>query len=146
MSYLGPALAVLAILAVVAVAAVAFEPANPFALWLKLAEHYGSDRRPAQLTHPNELVLFASMRGGFKSLGEATSFDVAIDDDGLWIVMKGSRPEGCPTVLKIPGTHIRFREQRGEQYHFDVFARPPAKMALSGDLGKEIMQRRQADA
>lgn len=146
MSYLGPALAVLSILAVVAVAAIAFEPANPFALWLKLAEHYGSDRRPAQLSHPNELVLFAGLRGGFKSMGEATTFDAAIDDDGLWIVMKGNRPEGCPTVLKIPGTHIRFREQRGEQYRFDVFGRPPARMALFGEFGDAVMRRGQTEA
>ena len=142
MEYLGPAIVVLGILAAVAVAAIVFEPPNPFALWIRLAEHYGTDRRPAQLTHPNEMILFAGARGSFKSLGEATTCDAAIDDDGLWLVMKGNRPDGSPGVLKIPGTHIRFGDQRGEQYRFDVFARPPVKMALYGELGNAIMQRR----
>ena len=142
MEYLGSAIVVFGILAAVAVATIVFEPASPFTLWIKLAEHYGTDRRPAQVTHPNEMILFASARGGFKSLGEGTTFDASIDDDGLWLAMKGNRPDGSASVLKIPGTHIRFSEQRGEQYRFDVFARPPVKVALYGDFGNAIMQRR----
>lgn len=141
MSYLGLSLIALAVIAVVAVAAVAFEPANPFAPWLRLAERYGSGARPAQVSHTDEPLLFGGPRGTLRPLGDATLFDALVDEEGLWLVMKGARPEEGRSVLKIPGTHIRFAGQKGEQFRFDIFAEPPVRVGMYGQIGKDISER-----
>lgn len=144
MDYLGPTLIVFAILIVVAVAAVAFEPANPFAKWLQLAKHYATERRPSAIRYPGQKVLFGGQKGRLVSLNEFVSFDVTIDDFGLWMICKGVDTDEVPLALKIPGTHVRPAGQHGRSYLFDLYAEPPVRIAVHGDLGEELQRRCQS--
>lgn len=144
MEYLGPTLIVFAVLIAVTVATVAFEPASPFVRWLKLAERYATDERPSQIQFSNELIEFGGTRGALKPLADGLRFNITLDDFGLWLICRGETPEGIPPRLKIPGTHVRFVEQRGEAYLFDLFAEPPVRIAMQGAAGREVFERKTA--
>ena len=133
------------VLAVVAIAAVSFEPRNPLAPWVKLVERYPTDRRPSQRTFTDVSVLFGSPRRAPRPLTDFGHFDVALDDFGLWFVYKGPLPDDCPAGIKIPGTHVRFVQQKGDQYLFDLFAEPPVRIAVPGEAGAAIQQKCQSD-
>lgn len=141
MEYLGPAFVVFAILLVVIIAAFSFEPASPFGPWLELAGRYGRDSHPSKFTFTDEHVLFGSARGSFKGLAQFAAFDATLDEYGLWLLFKGALPEETPPALNIPGTHVRFIEQKGEQYRFELFAEPPVKIAAYGEFGQAIKRR-----
>jgi hypothetical protein len=134
MEYLTEAFIAIAIIAVVAIAAVSFEPSNPLAPWLKLADRYGTDRRPSQRAFTDIGVLFFG------------KFDVELDDFGLWLIYKGPLPDDCAAGIKVPGTHVKFVKQKGDQYLFDLFAEPPVRIAMQGEPGAMIQQKCQGDA
>lgn len=141
MEYIGPILIVFAILIAVAVAAVAFEPANPFAKWLQLAKHYATPRRPSAVQYADQKIQFGGQKARLTSLNEFVRFDVTIDDFGLWVVCKGIETDEVPLALKIPGTHVRFCGQHGRNYLFDLYAEPPVRIAVHGELGEELQRR-----
>lgn len=145
MEHLDSIFIVFAILLVVLIAAMSFEPANPFGPWLELARRYGTDRLPSQFVFADEHILFGGARGPLKGLAQYAAFDAMLDDDGLWLRFKGAVPEDCPSTLRVPGTHVRFLQQKGEQYRFELFAEPPVKMAVYGEFGKGIKRRCQIE-
>ena len=141
MSFLAPTLIVFAVLLVVAIAALSFEPADPFAAWIKLAERYATDRRPTSVQFSGQRIRFGTQRGKPKHLNSFVTFDTAIDDFGLWIICKGIDEEQFPAALKIPGTHVRFVAQKGNDYIVDLYAEPPVRMALHGEFGQALAGR-----
>ncbi len=141
MDYIGPTLIVFAILVVVAVAAVAFEPANPLAKWLQLGKRYATERRPSAVQYAGQKILFGGTKGQLTSLTDFVTFDVTIDDFGLWIVCKGIESDEIPAALKIPGTHVRFHGEHGSNYLFDLYAEPPVRISVRGQLGEALQQR-----
>jgi hypothetical protein len=146
MESFGPALIVLGVLIAVAVAAVSFEPANPLEKWFKLTQSYGTRERPSQTQFADQLIMFGGQRGGLKPLQPGVTFEATIDDHGLWLVCPAMvNPQSTPAV-KIPGTHIRSAGRRGGQYRFDLFAEPPVRIAVDGELGAELQQKVQPQA
>ncbi len=141
MEYLGSAVIVFAILVGVAVAAVVFEPANPLEKWLKLVEAYGSERRPAESQFTGQQVLFGAQRGGLKPLGPSVTFDATIDDVGLWLVLNTTERSDIKPVVQVPGSHIRPAGRRRGQYSFDLYAEPPVRIAISGELGAALHEK-----
>jgi len=143
MAGLGSTLIVFAILLVVTIAAVSFEPAKPLEAWLKLSERYATERRPSTVQFPDQRLLFGVGKKRVKSLHDLALFDVTIDDFGLWLVFKNANNDGNSAVLKIPVTHVRFELHHGQQYLFQLYAEPPVRLALRGELGETLMQRSQ---
>ena len=141
MSFLGPTLVVFAILAAVAIAAVAFEPANPFEKWIRLAERYATERRPSEVQFADQRMLFGGKRGRLKPLTPFVTIDATIDDFGLWLVCKGVEGEDFDPALKIPGTHVRAAGEHGQHLLFDLYAEPPVRIAVQEALGRELLQR-----
>lgn len=141
MEYLSEILVVAAILVVVAVAAVSFEPANPLEPWLRLAQRYAAGQQPSSVSFPEQDVHFGSGRGRLKGMAIAAKFDATIDDYGLWISYKGPLPENVASVIKIPGTHVRFSGQHGQHFLFELYAEPPVKMGVRGEFGETLMRR-----
>lgn len=141
MDFLGPAFVVFAILIVVAIAAVSFEPANPFEKWLQLAERYATERRPSQVEFADQRILFGGKRGRLKPLTPFVTIDATVDDFGLWLVCKGVEAENFDPALKIPGTHVRAAGEHGNRYLFDLYAEPPVRIAVQGDLGRVLSSR-----
>lgn len=141
MEYLSEILIVAAILIAVTVAAVSFEPANPLANWVRLAERYGTERRPSQVQYSGQRILFGGQRGRLRPLNEFVTFDMAIDDFGLWIICNGVDPEKVATGLKIPGTHVRPAGEHGRSHLFDLYAEPPVRIAVKGQAGSELAAR-----
>lgn len=146
MEYMGEAFIAVAVLLVVAIAAFSFEPANPLEPWLRLVRSYGTERQPSQVTFANQEVLFGAKRSGLKKLSIAAEFNATIDDFGFWLTYKGPLPEDAAETIKVPGTHVRFVLQNGDQYVFDLFAEPPVTVALKGELGATLMERCQSGA
>ena len=141
MSFLGPAFVVFAILMVVAIAAVAFEPANPLEQWLRLAERYATERRPSEVQFPGQRILFGGKRGSLKPLTPFVTIDVTVDDFGLWLVCKGVEAEQFDPAVKIPGTHVRAAGKHGKHHVFELYAEPPVRIAVQGELGQELAGR-----
>lgn len=144
MAYLTQAFIAIAVIAVVAIAAVSFEPANPLAPWKKLVGRYATDRRPSQRTFTDVSILFGATRGALKPLTDFGGLDVALDDFGLWLIYKGPLPDDCAAGIKVPGTHVRFVQQKGDQYLFDLFAEPPVRISVPGEAGATIQQKCQS--
>ena len=141
MSFLGPAFIVFAILMVVAIAAVAFEPANPIEQWLRLAERYATERRPSEVQFPGQRILVGGKRGSLKPLTPFVTIDATVDDFGLWLVCKGVEAEQFDPAVKIPGTHVRAAGNHGKYYVFELYAEPPVRIAVQGELGRELASR-----
>ena len=141
MDFFGPAFVVFAILIVVAIAAVAFEPANPFERWLRLAERYATERRPSEVQFPGQRILFGGKRGRLKPLTPFVTIDVTVDGFGLWLVCKGVEAEQFDPAVKIPGTHVRAAGKHGKHQVFELYAEPPVRIAVQGALGQELADR-----
>lgn len=141
MEFLSEAFVVLAILLVVAVAAFSFEPSNPLEPWFLLAQSYGTERQPSQVSFPDQDVLFGGKRGAPKSLSIAAKFDATLDDFGFWLTYKGPLPEDWPETLKIPGTHVRYLAEKNNKYLFELYAESPVRIELHGNLGAELKAR-----
>jgi hypothetical protein len=141
MEYLGSAFVALAVLLVVVIAAFSFEQANPLDPWLRLIQSYATQRAPSNVLFPDQDVRFGNRAGSLKSLSIAAKFDATIDDFGFWLTYKGPLPEEMPDTIKVPGTHVRFVEQKGNQFVFDLFAEPPVKIGLRDELGGALMER-----
>ncbi len=141
MAYLGPTLVVFAILIVVAIAAVSFEPANPMQQWMTLSERYATERRPTEIQFADQRLLFGGAKGRLKPLNPYVAFDVTLDDFGLWIVGKGINEDEFAVALKIPGTHVRAAGQHGNNHQFDLYAEPPVRISVPGELGAAIHAR-----
>lgn len=132
---------VFAILFIVTVAALAFEPAKPFAGWLRLAERYATERRPSEIQHTGQQILFGGQKGQLKPINEFVTFDATIDDFGLWLICKGADPEQFAPALKVPGTHIRASGKNGRRHVFDLYAEPVVRIAVGGALGDQLAER-----
>jgi len=141
MEHMGSAFIALAVVLVVALAAFSFEPANPLEPWLRLVKSYGTGRQPSEVSFVGEEVNFGGKRGGLKKLSVAARFDATVDDYGFWLTYKGPLPDDCPDTLKIPGTHVRFVTQAGQDRVFELYAEPPVTVGVRGDLGELLMQR-----
>ena len=146
MEYLGSALVALAVLLVVVIAAFSFEQTNPLDAWFRLIQSYGTPRAPSQVSFANQEIRFGTKASNLKNLAIAAKFDAALDDFGFWITYKGPLPDDVPDTVKIPGTHIRFAGQKGNEFVFDLFAEPPVKIGLRGELGGALMERCQPAA
>ena len=141
MEYLNETLIVLAVLVAVAIAAVKFEPADPFEVWNRLAERYAASDRPSSIQYAGQQILFGGPRGFLKPLSPEASFDVAIDEFGLWLAARGLDAQGAPLVLKIPGTHVRAAGRRGRGQLFELYAEPPVRIAVTGELAAQLLQK-----
>lgn len=141
MEYLGSALVALAVLLVVVIAAFSFEQSNPLDAWFRLIQSYATPRAPSQVSFANQDIRFGSKAGNLKNLAIAAKFDATIDDFGFWIIYKGPLPDEVPDTVKIPGTHIRFVGQKSNEFVFDLFAEPPVKISVRGELGNALMER-----
>jgi hypothetical protein len=146
MEYLGSAMIALAILLVVVIAAFSFEQTNPLDPWLRLIQSYATSRAPSQVSYVDQDIRFGTKSGSLKSLAIAAKFDATIDDFGFWITYKGPLPDEVPDTVKIPGTHVRFLAQKGSEFVFDLYAKPPVKVGLRGELGSTLMERCQPSA
>ncbi len=139
MEFLGQALVVFGILIAVAIAVVAFEPASPVAKWVELSKRYATSERPEALSFRGQTILFGGTRGALKPLVDGLRFDIATDDFGLWLIVNGADPELIEKpVLRIPGSHVRYQKQNGDEYLFDLFAEPPVRIALTGEAGQTV--------
>jgi hypothetical protein len=144
MEYFGETLMVVMVLVAVAVAAIMFEPADPLDNWRRLAERYGTGDRPANVQYVTQQVLFGGPRGALKPLEPNATFDVAIDEYGLWIMARDIDAVAPAPTLKIPGTHVRTAGKRGQAYLFKLFAEPPVRIGVGGELAAELLQKSQS--
>ena len=140
MGDIGTILIVFVTLLVVTIAAISFEPANPLEGWLKLSERYATERRPTTIQFVDQKLLFGVGKGRVKGLTDFARFDATIDAFGLWIVFKNNPSDEVASVLKIPGTHVRFQGQHGQQHMFQLYAEPPVRLATRVEFGEALMQ------
>ncbi len=143
MEYFGETIIVLLILLVVAVAAVAFEPADPLDNWKRLTERYGTSSWPGNPQFTMQQIQFGGPRGALKPLGPSAVFDVEVDDFGLCLAARGIDSGDSPDIVKIPGTHVRTAGKRRQGYVFKLFAEPPVRILVSGELGSELLRKSQ---
>ena len=115
--------------------------AKPFAGWLRLAERYATERRPSEIQHTGQQILFGGQKGQLKPINEFVTFDATIDDFGLWLICKGADPEQFAPALKVPGTHIRASGKNGRRHVFDLYAEPVVRIAVGGALGDQLAER-----
>lgn len=146
MEYLDSALIVFAVLIAVAIAAVMFEPAKPLENWHRLAERYGTTGQPSEAQFMNQDIRFGGQRGGLRPLNPYVSFDVAIDDFGLWLVCRGLEDPNISAAIRVPGTHVRPAGRRGRGHVFDLYAEPPVRIAVAAELGNALLQKSQTGA
>ena len=141
MEFFGPGFVVILVLIAVAIAAISFEPANPMEKWFKLTERYGTRERPSQAQYTDQHILFGGQRGGLRPLQPGVTFEATIDEHGLWLVCPAMVNPQTKPAIRVPGTHIRPAGRRGKQYRFELYAEPPVRIAVEGELGAELQQK-----
>ena len=144
MEYLGETIIVFLILIAVAVATVMFEPADPLDHWRRLVERYATSDRPGGVQFEMQQIAFGGPRGALKPLGVSATFDVAIDDYGLWILARGIDTADTSRRIAIPGTHVRPAGKRKQGFVFKLYAEPPVRILVGGELGSELLRKSQA--
>lgn len=144
MDDIATSLIVLAILAAVAVAAVMYTPTTFLGQWQKLASVYQTSNTPPSANFPDEHIFFGKLMPllPFRSdLGEYAKFDVALDDDGLWLMYDGPLPPKCPPRMFVPGNHIKYLKDKGEHFFFLIHADRPVPMMTRRPLGEAIQRK-----
>lgn len=141
MEYLGETIVVLLILVIVAVAAVAFEPADPLENWKRLLERYGTSGWPDNPQFTMQQIQFGGPRGALKPLGPDAVFEVALDDFGLCLAGRGIGTGDTPDIVRVPGTHVRPAGKRKQGYVFELYAEPPVRILVGGELGSEMLRK-----
>lgn len=143
MEYLGETLIVLMILVAVAVAAFAFEPADPLDDWKRLIERYGTSSWPGNPKFTKQQIQFGGPRGALKPLSPTATFDVEIDEFGLSLAGRGIGSDDSRDIVRVPGTHVRPGGKRKQGYVFKLYAEPPVRILVSGELGSELLRKSQ---
>ena len=143
MEYFGETLIVLLILVAVAVAAVMFEPADPLENWKRLTERYGTSSWPGNTQFTTQQIQFGGPRGGLKPLSPSAAFDVEIVEFGLCLAGRGIGAVGGPEVIRVPGTLVRPAGKRKHGYVFMLYAEPPVRILVAGEVGSELLRRAQ---
>ncbi len=133
MDFLASPFGVMAILGIVAVAAVVFQPAKYVGIWQKVAELYATERRPSSTAFPGEDVAFG--------LYEFTRIDAALDDEGFWMVYNGPDPRKAPPCALVPWDCIRFKDNKGDRYNFQIRLKKPQEFYVSPELGSALQRR-----
>jgi hypothetical protein len=141
MEYLGETIVVLLILVGVAVAAVAFEPADPLDNWNRLIERYGTSSWPKNPQFTAQQVAFGGPRGALKPLGPDAVFDAELDDFGLCLAGRGIGSGDTPNIIRVPGTHVRPAGKRKQGFVFKLYAEPPVRILVAGELGSEMLRK-----
>jgi hypothetical protein len=131
------------ILVAVAVAAVAFEPADPLENWKRLTERYGTSSWPGNPQFTMQQIHFGGPRGALKPLNPSATFDVEIDEFGLSLAGRGIGSEDSRDIVRVPGTHVRPAGKRKQGYVFKLYAEPPVRILVSGELGSELLRKSQ---
>ncbi len=89
-------------------------------------------------------IFFGGPRSALKPLAPSATFDIAVDDYGLWIAARGIDAGDLAPTLKIPGTHVKSAGKRRNGFVFKLFAEPPVRILVGGEPGSELMRRTQA--
>lgn len=135
MDFLASPLGVLAILAIVAVAAVTFQPARYVGEWREMAQRYETDRRPSSTAFPGEDITLGSL--------EFARVDVAVDDEGFWMVYSGPDPSKAPPCVLVPWDCIRFKQESAGRHNFQIRLKNPLEFLVSPGLGAALQRRSQ---
>ena len=141
MEYMSETIVVVLILVVVAVAAVSFQPADPLDNWRRLVERYGTSSWPGNPQFTMQQIHFGGPRGALKPLSASAVFDVEIDEFGLCLAGRGIGSEDTPDIIRVPGTHVRPAGKRKQGFVFKLYAEPPVRILVGGELGSELMRR-----
>ena len=145
MDFIQTPIGVLIILALVAITAVSYIPPTFLGNYKRLAERYQTESRPRSVQFPGEHIMVGRMFGGSRILAfrfaEFARFDVAIDDDGLWLVYDGPNPKKAPDCMFIPWSEISFKKDMQRFVSFGLAASEPVEIAVAVELGRAIQRR-----
>ena len=86
---------------------------------------------------------FGGPRGALKPLNQSATFDVEIDEFGLSLAGRGIGSEDSRDIVRGPGTHVRPAGKRKQGYVFKLYAEPPVRILVSGELGSEMLRKSQ---
>ena len=124
---------VLLILGFVAVVAFRFEPARYQGIWREVAKRYETDQRPSSVTFAGEEVSLGSF--------EVTKMNVAVNDDGLWLLYDGPEPPKAPKCVLIPWDCVRFKSEGDNTHNFQIRLKDPVEFYVSPGLGNALQRR-----
>jgi|TARA_B110000444_G_scaffold18220_1_gene15316 hypothetical protein len=133
MNFLASPIGVIAILAIVAIAAVMYEPAKYVGVWRELAKLYEADKQPISITFKGESIKVGRL--------DYSQVDIALNDDGFWILHVGSSPQKAPACIQVPWDCVRYRQEKRGRQNFQIRGKKPIELWVMPELGA-VMQRR----
>ena len=135
MDFLASPLGVFLILGLVAIAVFTFEPARYVGVWKEIASRYETDQQPPSVQFTGEGVFLGAV--------EVTRIDVALEDQGFWMIYPDPADIKEPGRFLIPWDCIRFREERDTQHVFQIRLKGPVDLVVSNELGTALRRRAQ---
>lgn len=136
---------ILIILGLVAVAAVSYVPVTFLGNYKRLADRYQTERRPGSVAFPGEHIMVGRLFGGPRffadNMGEFARFDVALDNDGLWLLYDGPKPKKAPACMLVPWSSVLFKREKRSKFYFDIEAADPVEISVATELGSAIQRR-----
>ena len=115
------ALLVIAILIVVALFAMIYRPPGYDGEWETISRQFATDNRPVRFSYSNEKLFFSPIMPWWFAWsrifsGEYCSFDVEMDQRGIWLRYHGPEPRKCAEFLHIPWSEIVGAGRVGELF------------------------------
>tara|TARA_B110000438_G_scaffold303491_1_gene365221 strand:+ start:3039 stop:3473 length:435 start_codon:yes stop_codon:yes gene_type:complete len=133
MNFIASPIGVIAILAIVAIAAVMYEPAKYVGVWRELAKLYETNKQPISVTFKGESIKVGRL--------DFSQVDIALNDDGFWILHVGISPQKAPACIQVPWNCVRYRQEKQNRQNFQIRGRKPIELWVASELGT-AMQRR----
>ena len=140
-----PAVIVFSVIALVIFAAVIYVPAGFMGNFKLLADRYETHRRPSSIAFPAQRIMVGRLWGGPRlfadNMGEFARFDIAVDDDGLWLLYDGPSPKKAADCMLVPWNKLSPRKESASRMFFDIDAGDAVEITVDRALGEAISRR-----
>jgi len=140
-----PTLIVLATLGVIVFLALAWNPSGYQGAWKLLADSFATEKRPRRITFAGEEVLVGSpadmARVPNTALAGFATFDVEVDEEGVWMLHDTPPADSRRLRLFVPGYKFTFVREKETQYIFKVDAGEQVTLTFYRELGEAVKRR-----
>ena len=110
-----------------------------------LSEKYATHRRAREYLAPNQLLAVVDRSKNHEVdrfvEPEAAEFDLGIDDEGVWLIARGSEKRKTADGLLIPWSDMAFLKHVGEKSYVHLYGFEPFEPVFPKVIGDEIESR-----
>jgi hypothetical protein len=136
---------VILVLAAVAVFAVRHRPRGFYGEWVTLSQRFATERRPEKFSHLAQKLFFSPIMPWWIAWsrlfsGEYCSFDVELNQEGMWLHYQGPEPRKCADFLFIPWSEVVNAARVGDLVRLKLDTRRDISIDMPPELGAAALR------